>query len=192
MQQFLDSITTYPWLFAAFIILARITDVSIGTIRIIMVVRSYRLLAACLGFCEVFIWITAVSGVLTNITILNILAYCIGFASGNMVGVMIDQKMGIGRQLAIIISRGRVHSVAFALRLAGYVVTEIPAYGREGEVALCLTVISRRKTQEVIRIARTVDENAFISVNDVRHSSNASMIRPPIQLTGWRAVLKKK
>jgi len=192
MQWFLETITTYPWLFAGFIVLARITDVSIGTIRIIMVVRGYRFFASCLGLCEVFIWITVVSGVLTNITLLNMIAYCFGFASGNMVGIIIDKKIGFGHQIVMIISRGRIHSVAFALRLANYTVTEIPAHGKEGEVALCMAVVSRRKTDEVIRVARTVDENAFIAVNDIRHTSNAPMSRPPVQPTGWRAILKKK
>jgi len=192
MQSVLDWIEQYPVLLAGFIIVARIADVSLGTMRTIAVVRGYRPLAVVLGFWEVIVWALVVSGVLVHPTLLKIVAYAAGFALGNAVGMWIENRIALGQRLVMIVSRSRVQSVAFALRLAGYVVTEVPAKGHKGNVALCLTVVSRRKVPLVEQIARGVDEKAFITVQE----ASSVMVRKTLPLTheptGWRAVFKKK
>ena len=48
---------------ALFIFGLRVTDVSMGTVRTIMVLRGMRKVAALIGFVEVSIWVVAVSRV---------------------------------------------------------------------------------------------------------------------------------
>ena len=45
----------------------RIADVSIGTIRIVMLVRGKRLLAGVLSFAESFVWLLAAAQVLSDL-----------------------------------------------------------------------------------------------------------------------------
>ncbi len=192
MQAVLDWIEQYPVLLAGFIIVARIADVSLGTMRTIAVVRGYRALAVGLGFMEVLVWVAVVSGVLVKPDVIKITAYAVGFASGNAVGMWIENRIALGQRLVLIVSDARQQSVAFALRLAGYTVTEIPAKGQGGDVAMCLTVVSRRKVPNVEQIALGVDDQAFITVQE----ASSVMVRKTMPLThqptGWRAVFKKK
>ncbi len=181
----------HEFLLAAFIVAARIIDVSMGTMRTICVVRGYRLVAAVLGFCEVIVWIVAVSGVLAQPTLVKVVAYGVGFSLGNFCGVALEQKLALGKQLILLISQGRTHSVAFALRLAEFGVTEIAAFGHEGDVALAMTVVPRRRTQAVIDLARKTDPKVFIAVQDVRYNP---LVRSDtsVPFTGWRTMFKKK
>lgn len=177
--------------FALFIILARIGDVSLGTMRTICVVRGYRMLAATLGFGEVIVWILAVSGVLTQLTPLRIAAYGIGFSLGNICGVALEQRLALGQMMITIISMRQTQSVAFALRLAGFTVTELAGTGATGQVAMVIAVVSRRSVRKVLELARGADPECFVSMHDVRHSTLS--VRPTaVPATGWRAIMKKK
>jgi len=188
VMRFLDM---NPFFWPVFIVCARIVDVSLGTMRTICVVRGYRMLAACLGFCEVVIWLVAVSGVLRELTVIKIMSYGLGFALGNACGVWLEQKMALGMQLVLMVSRGKAHAVAFGLRLAEFIVTEIPARGGRGDVALCFAVVPRRRTAAVLRIARAVDTKVITVVEDVRDTSLARHLMD-VPATGWRALIKKK
>lgn len=194
MQEMLAWIEQYPVLLATFIIIARIADVSLGTVRTIAVVRGYRTLAMGLGFVEVLLWALAVSGVLASPTLLKFVAYAAGFAAGNAVGMWIENRIALGQRLVMVMSDARQQSVAFALRLAGYVVTEVPAKGQAGDIAMCLAVVSRRKVPAVTQLARGVDEHAFITVQEATGNASRKNLPGPLgfQPTGWRAVLKKK
>ena len=188
VMRFLDA---NPFFWPVFILCARIVDVSLGTMRTICVVRGFRTVAACLGFCEVVIWVVAVSGVLRELSFIKIISYGLGFALGNACGVWLEQKMALGMQLVLMMSRGKAHAVAFGLRLAEFAVTEIPARGRQGDLAVCFAVVPRRRTAALLRIARAVDHEVITVVEDVR---DTSLARRPTALpaTGWRALVKKK
>ncbi len=79
------------------IFLARVTDVTLGTIRIVFVAKGYKFLSAVLGFFEVFIWLVAVSKIFENLdNWFYYIAYAGGFAAGNYVGLLIEERMAIG------------------------------------------------------------------------------------------------
>ena len=191
MVNFVAYLELYPLLLAGFIVVARIIDVSLGTVRTICVVRGYPTVAALLGYFEVVIWILAVSGVLQQITVMKVVAYGAGFALGNVGGIFLEKRLAMGQQMITLMSRGRTHTVAFALRLANFGVTEIPARGGRGHVAMAYVLTSRRKTPEVLRIARAADPKVVTVVEDIRES-NLAHVNPPMPRTGWRAKIKKK
>ncbi|MCZ7666925.1 MAG: DUF5698 domain-containing protein [Chloroflexi bacterium] len=75
----------------------RILDVSMGTIRTIMVVRGLRKWAVLIGFVEVTIWVVAISQVISNLNNLwNVLAYSGGFAAGTFVGMHLENRLALG------------------------------------------------------------------------------------------------
>jgi uncharacterized protein YebE (UPF0316 family) len=180
-----------PWFWPMFIIPARIMDVSIGTIRTIAVVRGNRGLATALGFFEVLIWATAVSGVLADVTPIKLLSYAAGFAMGNLTGILIEKRIALGSQLVMLVSTQRTQSVAFALRMANYMVTEVPAKGARGDVALCFTVVPRRQVEPVLQIAHKVDPGVHAVLEDVRFTE-LMQPRGGGAFTGWRAIMRKK
>ncbi len=191
MDNITEWLNLHPVYWPIFIILARITDVSLGTVRTIFVVRGARWKAAMLGFLEVIVWVTAVSGVLVQPTLIKILSYGAGFAMGNAIGVWIEEVLAIGQQRVVALSRHYTHAVAMALRMADYMVTEVPARGGRGEVAMCFVIAPRKKTHQIMQIIQGADEDALVVVEDIRHSILSH--RPVTSAsTGWRAVLKKK
>jgi len=192
MTTLLHWLDAYPLLWPLFIFCARIIDVSLGTLRTIYIIRGSRFLGPFLGFFEVLIWLTAVSGVFTHLgQWYNVVAYAAGFATGNAVGVLIEHKLAIGMQAVRLISRTQSAAVAAGLRLADFAVTEIKGRGMTGPVSVSYVVVTRKDTQKVIGVAHSIDPEVFCTVEDVR-ATNLISYRSAVPPTGWRAVFKRK
>jgi hypothetical protein len=95
----METFDWYTWVILPLIVfLARFVDVTLGTMRIIFLSRGRKFLAPALGFVEVFIWITVVSQIVGGAqnNLLAYFAYAAGFAVGNYVGMVIEEKLAIG------------------------------------------------------------------------------------------------
>ena len=107
------------------IFLARICDVSIGTIRIIFVSKGNKKIAPILGFFEVLIWITAISKIMQNLdNYVNYFAYAAGFATGNFVRYDDRGKLAMGIQMIRIITHQSGIELAQSINKKD---TELPA-----------------------------------------------------------------
>ena len=114
----------------------RVVDMSLDTIRVLFVVRGKRLLSWVLGFFQSAIFVVAISAALANLdNILSLLGYAAGFATGNVVGMMIEERLAIGHIQLTIMSSLRGAVIAEQLRAAGYAVTEISGRGRAARSA---------------------------------------------------------
>lgn len=150
------------------IFFARILDVSIGTIRIIMIARGHKYVAPLLGFFEVFIWLLAMRAILKNIDApINFLAYCSGFAMGNYVGIVIEQKLAMGMVIIRIITRQDPVKLLEKLRDQGFSVTSVPADGLFGPVKILFSVVKRRNISKVLDLVKTLHPNAFYTIEDI-------------------------
>jgi uncharacterized protein YebE (UPF0316 family) len=146
------------------IFLARLVNQTIDTIRFMMTIRGRKLVAWIMGFLETAIFVVTLSAVFSNLTnILYIVAYSAGFATGNTIGMVVEEKLAIGYQHVRIISSKRGTALAEKLRREGFAVTEIPARGKEGTVAILNVSVRRRQVKKVHEIAQKVDKSAFIS-----------------------------
>jgi len=161
----------YQWLFLPlFIFCARIVDVSIGTLRIILVSKGNKVIASILGFFEVSIWLLAISQVMQQglSNPVSFIAYGLGFASGNFVGITLEEKLALGLQAIRLISTHTVDIMTMALRDEGYGATVITAQGGKGEVHIVYCIVPRKQVNNVLRIAREIEPDIFISIQDVR------------------------
>jgi len=161
----------YQWLFLPlFIFCARIVDVSIGTLRIILVSKGNKVIASILGFFEVSIWLLAISQVMQQglSNPVSFIAYGLGFASGNFVGITLEEKLALGLQAIRLISTHTVDIMTMALRDEGYGATVITAQGGKGEVYIVYCIVPRKQVNNVLRIAREIEPDIFISIQDVR------------------------
>lgn len=154
------------------IFVARVADVSIGTVRLICVTRGRRVAAMTLGFFEVLLWVMAASTVLLQLDRwVNILAYAGGFATGTAVGMAIEQRLAMGMHILTFMSKGAAHAVAERLRFAGAVVTAFQGSGRDGPVAMCMAVVPRRQSQKMIEMAKGIDPDVLVTVEDARQTT---------------------
>lgn len=147
----------------------RVGDMSLDTIRVLFVVRGKKKLAWVLGFFQSLIFVVAISQVLTNLTnVLNILGYAAGFATGNVVGMLIEERLAIGHIHLTIVSPARGAGIAEKLREGGFGVTEIAGRGLNGMVSLLHVDVSRRQIDEVETITLEADPEAFITAEELR------------------------
>lgn len=165
-------------LIAVSIFFLRVIDMSLDTVRLLFVVRGRKLLAWFLGFFQSAVFIIAISEVLTNEqNFLTIVGYAGGFATGNVVGMYIEERLAIGHIHLTIVSPSRGAGIADMLRQQGYAVTEISARGLQGTVTLLHVDVMRRQLSTVEKLVRESDGEAFITAEDVR----------PIRRGFWRA-----
>jgi len=181
------------WIFVPLLIfIARVTDVSIGTFRIILVSKGKKGAAAFLGFIEISIWLLAISQVFQHLSnIACFLAYGLGFAFGNFIGILIDEKIGLGLQAVRIITRNTIDVLPMALRDAGFGTTVIKATGGKGQVNIIFSIVPRKQVKFLLSLAHEIDPDIFISLQDIRSAGSGYMpLRTP--LFGWQRLIKKK
>jgi uncharacterized protein YebE (UPF0316 family) len=162
----------YAWVVLPILIFfARVTDVTLGTLRIIFISRGKRNLAPVLGFFEVFIWIVAIGQIVQNLhSITSYVAYAAGFATGNFIGLSIENKLAIGTLIVRVILPTDADALCTKLKDAGYGVTKVDAVGGTGKVALLYTVIKRIDYPDVMTLINQVHPRAFVTAEEVRSS----------------------
>jgi len=152
-----------------FIFLARVVDVSMATIRMLFIVKGRRVEAGILGFFEVIIYITALGKVVSGLSdYRNLLAYALGYACGNYVGSLIEEKLAIGKLTAQIVSQHDQHDLIEILRDNGFGVTVIEGEGREGKRQILNIMLERKNIKKLYNIIDSMEEQPFVTIFDVR------------------------
>jgi uncharacterized protein YebE (UPF0316 family) len=160
------------WIFSL-----RVVDISLYTMRIFMVTRGRKAGAWAFGFAQALVYVLAIRAVVSDLdNFLNMLGYAAGYATGLVVGILIDRRLALGHLLLRIISSHRGLEIANDLRKAGFAVTEISGQGQEGMVSLLICNIFRRHLDRVLEIVDSLDEKAFVTAEDVT----------PLQRGFWR------
>ncbi len=156
---------------ALFIFTARIIDVSIGTLRTILLVKGQRRIASVLGFFEVMIYLVVLGKVVGNINKPALLvAYCLGYATGNIIGSKIEERLSIGRVVAQVIVKEMLEELVLSLRDAGFGVTIFEGEGKEGKSYMLNIILDRKKVRQLREIIEGCECGAFITTLDVRSS----------------------
>lgn len=185
----------YPTLLLGIVIfLARVTDVSMGTMRTISIVQGRTKIAFLLGFIEVSIWLVIISTVIHRIAEQPILGvfYALGFSIGNVVGIILERRIGFGHIILRIILTQSGEEIAEKIRQTGHAVTSFQGEGLSGPVTMLYVVCPRREQSDVVHIVKCIEPDAFYTVDLA--GSVSKIYRPclPQEPTGWRAIFKKK
>ena len=164
------SFNWYAWVVLPLIIfVARIFDVTLGTLRIIFVARGKRNLAPILGFFEVLIWIVVISQLVQNLeSATAYIGYAAGFAAGNYFGMWLEDKLALGTYILRLITTEEPVELVQRLRDAGFGVTTVEGEGKTGAVHLIYTFVKRRDVEQVLTVIHEVKPNAFVSMEEVR------------------------
>jgi uncharacterized protein YebE (UPF0316 family) len=166
------------WLGALMIFGLRITDMSLDTLRMLFVVRGRKGIAWVLGFCQSAVFVIAITRVLSNLNNpLTVLGYAAGFATGNVLGMLVEERLAVGHIQLQIVTKKNGAALAKALRDGGYGVTEIAARGMDGTVQLLSTSVLRKDVSHAREIVHETDPEAFMTSEDVR----------PLRRGYWRA-----
>lgn len=188
MEEFYQSNLFSYLVLPLMIFVARVSDVTIGTLRIVMVSKGQKLIAPILGFFEVIIWLLAMSKIIQNIdNWVAYFAYGLGFAAGNYIGLILEEKLAVGIVQLQIITRANADNLIAKLKARGYGITYHEAHGATEKVGVIYSIIKRADIKQVIEIIRTYNPNAFYSIEDVKFvSKGVQSTSKPLPLQRWR------
>jgi uncharacterized protein YebE (UPF0316 family) len=169
------------------IVVSRIIDVSMGTLRVSFIARGRKLLAAACGFCEILIWIVVVSRVLTGPQHASAyVAYALGFTLGTFAGMFLEERLAVGWALVRVITSRPVAGFVQTLSAAGFGVTQQDAQGARGPVQVLVILMPRKRLSGFQPLLRDFDPAAFYTIEDVRHARDI----PPAYATAATAAGK--
>lgn len=152
------------------IFVMRICDVTLDTMRIIFMTKGFRNVAPIIGFFEILIWIVAITRIMENINNwVTYIAYAAGFATGNYIGMLLDEKLAIGHELIRVITKVDSTDLAKSLRESGFGVTTVKASGMQGDVGILFIVVNRRNQKKAIDIIEKHTPNAFYTIENIHY-----------------------
>ena len=155
------------------IVLARVTDVSLSTLRIILITKGLKKIAPIVAFGEVFVWVLVARKVLTDTpNYAQLLGYCFGYALGTYIGIMMDNKLSLGKVIVRVIVSKNCVDLEKALWSNSFGLTTVDAHGRDGEIKILFIVINRIDMDKVLNLVKEHNPTAFFTIENVQ-SANA-------------------
>lgn len=146
-----------------FIFFARIIDVSLGTIRTILIIRGDKYIAAIIGFFEIMVYVVALGKVIDSLgDPVRLVVFCGGFACGVIVGSWIEERIALGYRGLQATTSCENSFIVQEMREQGYAVTTWTAEGLEGPKLVISMWLKRNAAWEVAERIRQLDESAFI------------------------------
>lgn len=161
------------------VFLARLLDVSLGTVKLKCVMRGNKNQAFVISFIEVIVYTLAASQAFKYVdNPVVLILYALGYASGSYIGIIIDEKLSKGTIMVNIIKDFDNWELADKLREQGYGVTTSKGYGLNGSGKVQLTVlIDKNKIKELHKMVKEHDDNAYIVNMDVKNVMCRSSVR---------------
>ena len=155
------------------IFFARIIDVSIGTIRTVLVVRGNRIMGSILAFFEVLIWFFAAREALNTVdSILVPIFYAGGYATGTYVGTLISNNYLDGLiSLQVISKSSKALKMLNKIRSSGFGVSVIDLNNTQDKVSKKLLIIqlNKKNLKKLTHIIRSIDSDAFVIINETKY-----------------------
>lgn len=177
MEIFLNSDIYTFIIIPLLIFLARVADVTIGTMRLIFVAKGYKFIAPILGFFEVIIWLLAMSQIMQHLdNWICYFAYGIGFATGNYVGILIEQKLSIGSVIIRVFPRVDITNLIEDLRINSFAVSAVDIHGKDGLNKMLFSIIKRKSIKKYVSIVLHHNPKAFYSLEDIKSISESAEI----------------
>ncbi len=147
----------------------RAGDLTLSTLRMLNVIRGRMLSSWFFGLFQAGFFLLGAAGLLSNLSNpLNLAAYAAGFATGNVIGLTLENWLIPGHTLLQIISSRRSSAIAEALRGAGWGATEVSGRGLSGTVGTIYCYTARRAVDRAKRLVLTIDAGAFVIAQSVR------------------------
>ena len=184
MFDFLDK---YPYLLPLMIFFGRIIDVSLGTLRIIFVSKGEKYKAPIIGFFEVLIWIVIISEIFSRANdMLAYISYAGGYAAGNFVGILIEQRIAFGIILCRIYTRKNGIDLVTIFNKNNYGATLLQGTGSVDKIEIIETVIERKEMKIIEKLVTEFDPDVFYVVEDVRVKQRGIFPKTRSLMSRWR------
>lgn len=162
---------TGTWVYVL-IFVGKLIEVSCTTLRIMFAGKGKKLVSSLFGLCEVFLWLTIASGVISGLNEdpMKAVVYCLAFSCGISLGVIVENKMAVGLISMQIVSLSEdAENIGVKLRDNGFGVTILDGHSVDGTKREVVFVQLRRKrVEEAMKIALSENPEAIISVSEAK------------------------
>ena len=166
---FIDSFWFTYLLLPIMIFAARIVDVTIDTLRIVYITKGNKILAPVLGFFQILVWLIAITRIMKNIdNIACYFAYAAGFATGNYIGLILEERFAMGIQMIRIVTQADASTLIGKLHSTGFYTTSIEAESSQGKVHIIFLIAQRTRIKSIIILIKQFNPKAFYSIEDIR------------------------
>lgn len=162
------TVTSFSELLIIFV--AKVIEVTIGTVRNILIVKGYRAPAVLLALVEITIWVFVASQVITGIaeSPMKGIAYALGYTAGIFLGSVVEKKLAFGKTMVqAITTPDKAIELADVLRKKGFGVTSIEAKGKDEKRCILMILANRRGNEAIDPTILSIDPDALIVRNDV-------------------------
>jgi uncharacterized protein YebE (UPF0316 family) len=177
-MDFLSAGALTPVLIPLLVFGARVIDVSLETLRIILLARGGRFIVPVIAFIEILFWILSLGLVVNGFSNpVYILSYAAGFATGNYAGILLEERLAMGVCVLRVITSEEDHSLIDAIRATGYGVTVVAAEGLHGPCTIFYSVVRRCDLLPITRVVEEMNPCAFCTIEDVRSTTRGTFPR---------------
>jgi uncharacterized protein YebE (UPF0316 family) len=168
-QSFLDS-EIFRWVVLPILIFfARMSDVTLGTLRNVFIAKGFKNIVPFIGFFEVLIWLISMRQIMQHLdNPLCYVGFAAGFAAGTYVGMFVERRLALGMQVLRIITHQNSDELILALKAENIGVTIIDGQGAKGPVKIIFTIIKRKDIDGIRKIIERYNPTAFYSIEDIR------------------------
>ena len=164
------------------IFFAKLLEVSVSTVRVVLTAKGHRLIAPLLALVEITLWIVVASNVLLGITEdpMRAVAYGLAFALGIYLGIILEDKLALGlAQIEIIAENDEARLITEKYRGSGYGVTTFNCEGFEGGKTSIVLKVHRKDVPLTLAVLKGFT-HMFVTVTDIRKVSIGSISRRSI------------
>lgn len=163
----------FNWVLLPLIIyFARMTDVTLGTLRIVMISKGKRKIVPIIGFFEVLLWLIAIGQIMQNLSnVMCYFAWAAGYATGTFLGLTIEQALAIGTQVIRVITNKNSDDFLEDLKKKKHGFTVIDGQGAKGPVKVIFIVAERKNVKEISEFIDHHLPGSFYSVEDIRETN---------------------
>lgn len=176
MWDFMGSELAGILLLSAFIFVARVLDVALGTLRIIFIAKGFKWIVPLIGFVEILVWIIAIGEIMENLdNWIYYIAYAGGFATGNFIGMVIEERLAIGYEMVRVITKRDAHDLIERIGEKKFGMTHVRAHGSKGKVAVLYIIVKRTDLECLINIIKSYNPKAFYTVEEIRYVNDVNL-----------------
>lgn len=180
MSEILNNL--HPIIVCFIVCIAKIVEISIQSLKTVMMVKGQRLNAALLGFVECLIWGLVISTIIGTLgdNYLLLLFYCCGYATGLFLGSTLESRIALGTSsLELIANDDSTQKIIEYLKENGRGFTVFAGHGSTEKMNMILIVLPRKETPKTLKNIRKIcDNKVFVVASEVsKYAGGYGMVK---------------
>lgn len=180
-MDFLDFFTGNSIWVYVIIFFGKIIEVSVATLRLVLINRGERAIGSIVALLEITLWIFVTGTVLMNFQkdLIKVIVLITAFGSGNYLGSLLENKLALGLCSVHVILKEHqdTDDLVEHLRTERFGVTMLDGKGRDGDSKLLMISLKRKRINQALKIIDNNAVNAFVTVCDVKLAKGGFLIK---------------